>query len=118
MTGCLGEFVGEGLLYLAAAILAGPLVIAARGFDVLLQHHTTVGIASLAILVVAFVYGLAWSVRVRPGLYLESLRSGPDRQRALGTTHRGLRIAGMIYLQVVCLTVVGYVITVLVWSRP
>lgn len=116
--GCLGEFIGEGLFYLGAAVLAGLLVLAARGIDVLLQRHAVVGIMALALLVVAFVYGLVWSIRLRPGLYLENLRGDPVRQNAFGTRHRRVRIAGMIYLQVVCLTVAGYLFTVVVWSRP
>lgn len=118
LAGCLGEFVGEGLFYLAAAVLAGFLVLIARGFDVLSQRHPAIGLGALTVLALAFLYGLVWTVRVRPGLYLENLRDDGDRQKALGETHRRLRIAGMIYLQVACLAVAGYVITVVVWSRP
>ena len=57
-----------------------------------------------------------WTVRLRPGLYLEHLKGDPDRLARLGTEHRTTRMAGMIFMQIVCLAVVGYVVTLVVWS--
>jgi hypothetical protein len=64
------------------------------------------------------VYGLVWTARIRPGLYLEHIKNDPERQAKLGTDHVAVRKAGMIYLQVVCLMVVGYATTLLIWSGP
>ncbi len=66
----------------------------------------------------AFVYGLVWTARIGPGLYLEHLKGDPIRQARLGQRHRRTRLAGMIFVQVACLMVAGYAMTLLIWSRP
>jgi hypothetical protein len=114
--GCLGEFVGELAIYAALAILAGLLILCVRGVDVLLRRNPIVGGAVLTAVPVGFLYGLVWTVRLRPGLYLEQLKGDPDRLARFGTGHRTARMAGMIFMQVVCLAVVGYVVTLIVWS--
>jgi hypothetical protein len=75
--GCLGEFFGELALYAALAILAGLLVLCVRGVDVLLRRNPIVGGAVLTAVAVGFLYGLVWTVRLRPGLYLEHLKGDP-----------------------------------------
>lgn len=114
--GCLGEFVGELASYAALAILALLLVLCVRGVDVLLRRNPIIGDAVLTAVAVGFLYGLVWTVRLRPGLYLEHLKGDPDRLARLGTEHRTARMAGMIFMQIVCLAVVGYVVTLVVWS--
>lgn len=114
--GCLGEFVGELAIYAALAVLAGLLVLCVRGVDVLLRRDPIIGAAVLTAVTAGFLYGLVWTLRLRPGLYLEHLKGDPDRLARLGTEHRMARMAGMIFMQIVCLAVVGYVVTLVVWS--
>lgn len=116
--GCLGEFMGEMLGYAALAALAGLLVLALRGLDALLQARPAIASAILATLAALFTYGLVWTIRVRPGLYLENLKGDARRQEVIGRDRRRPRIAAMILFQVVCASAVGYVVTLVVWSRP
>jgi hypothetical protein len=114
----LGDAAGEVLLYAACAILAGILVLACRGVDALLQTSPILGAAVIGLVAAGVVYGLVWTIRVRPGLYLESLRDDPERQARLGTPRRRVRLAGMAFLQLVIASLVGYGVTVAMWSRP
>lgn len=114
--GCLGEFLGELAVYASLAILAGLLVLGVRGADVLLRRNPIVWTGVLTAVAVGFLYGLVWTIRLRPGLYLEHLKGDPDRLARLGTERRTARMAGMIFMQIVCLAAVGYVVTLVVWS--
>jgi hypothetical protein len=118
LKGCLGTAVGEGVAILALALLAGLLLLLARGLDALLQRSVAAATVVATAAVAAFVYGLVWTVRVKPGLYLEHLKTDPERRAKLGTEHIGIRKAGMIYLQIMCLMPFGYAMTLLIWSRP
>jgi hypothetical protein len=109
LKGCLHETLGE---------FGGVFVLGARGLDALLQKHPPVAWAVITGLSIGFVYGLVWTIRIRPGLYLEHLRSDPVRRLQLGAGRQPLRIAGMAFMQGLCAVVVGYGFTLLVWSRP
>jgi hypothetical protein len=113
----IAEFVGELAMYALLAVLAGLLLLSIRGLDVLLQRHLLVGAIVLTLIAAAFVYGLVWSVRVRPGLYLEHIKD-PARAAILGTERRRPRKAGMAFMQIACASVVGYAMTVILWDRP
>lgn len=118
LRGCLGDAIGEAAVIAALAVLWGGLVLVVRAFDVLLQRNLTLGAGILIVAALAFAYGLPWTIRVGPGLYLEHLRADHGRQQRLGVERRRVRIAGMVYVQVVFALAVGYVVTVLLWGRP
>ncbi len=116
--GCLANAVGEVVVVAALGLAAVLLVLLARALDALLQQNLVAGLAVVGVAVAYYIYGLVWTVRIKPGLYLENLKNDPVRQARLGADHVRSRKAGMIYLQIMSLLPVGYGMTLLIWSRP
>jgi hypothetical protein len=112
--GCLTEGLGEVAGLAGLAVLAGLFLLSLRAVEALLNEYLVAAIVLLPIAAGFFIYGFVWTMRTRPGLYLENLRD-PARQAKLGTDHVRLRKVAMIWMQIVCLMPVGYVLTRLIW---
>src|SRR5688572_8840557 len=71
--GCVGMALGELAAYALLAIVVGIGAAIVAGLAAAADASPVLGGFLIAVAVVVYIYGVVWTVRARPGLYLENL---------------------------------------------
>ena len=110
--GCVGTFLAEAFGYVALLALGG---VGVGGLELLVRvtrSDPVLGSAFIGLLVGFGIYGVVWTARCKPGLYLEHIHGRhvePDRTVKLGDgAVRRLREAAMVLTQVLVASLLGY----------
>jgi hypothetical protein len=104
---------GELTAYVLLAIVVGIGVAIVAALAAAADVSPVLGGFLIALAAVAYIYGVVWTVRSRPGLYLENLveemRDEARSARVGSGAWRRSRMLAMIWVQVTTVAAVGYV---------
>jgi hypothetical protein len=111
VAGALGELAAFALLGLVVLLAVGLV----EGVRRVSDDVPAVGISAVAVALALAAYGLLWTIRLKPGLYLENMRGAEEavtvRQVRIGSGWvRGLRLTAMAFVQFAGVASFGFVI--------